>query len=118
MKKCKVVVTGATGFVGKNVMQALMARDDIEVIAACRDASKLPASFGGETRLGDIMDVDYCRSVVRDVDVVCHAASWASLWGHPRQERERFYLPACRLIDGLAFRLTQAACRFFNFACT
>lgn len=99
MNKIKVLVTGATGFVGKNILQALAARDDVAVVAACRDASRLPADFRGEIRPGDLMDAEYCRSVVRNVDVVCHAASWASLWGHQQLERARFYAPACRLID-------------------
>ena len=99
MSKPKVLVTGATGFLGGNILQALMARDEVQVVAACRDPRKLPKSFSGEVREGDLMDAKYRRTVVRDVDVVCHAASWASLWGHRQLERERYYEPTCRLID-------------------
>ena len=99
MIRSKVLVTGATGFLGANILRALMAREDVEPIAACRDASRLPATFRGEMRCGDLMDADYCRSLMRDVDVVCHAAAWACLWDHAQLELERFYVPACRLID-------------------
>ena len=75
MSKPKVLVTGATGFLGGNILQALMARDEVQVVAACRDPRKLPKSFSGEVREGDLMDANYRRTVVRDVDVVCHAAS-------------------------------------------
>jgi nucleoside-diphosphate-sugar epimerase len=94
-----VLITGATGFLGGAILKALQARDDVTVVAACRNRSKLPADFSGEVRSGDLMDERYRRSVVRDVDVICHAAAWASMWGHAQMEQRRFYEPTCRLID-------------------
>ncbi len=37
--------------------------------------------------------------MLEGIDVVCHAGTWSSLWGHYRQEQERFYVPACDLIE-------------------
>jgi len=94
-----VLVTGATGFVGSHVLEAFMARDDIELIAACRTASKLLPEFKGEVRQGDLRDSRYAQAVVEGVDVVCHAAAWTSAWKHGKASQERFYKPAIALID-------------------
>ncbi len=49
-KKLRVLVTGATGFLGSNVLKALMTQPDVEPIAACRRREKLPRNFKGEVR--------------------------------------------------------------------
>ncbi|AUX22283.1 uncharacterized protein SOCEGT47_027840 [Sorangium cellulosum] len=51
-----VVVTGATGFLGRNILAALAARPEGEVraIAACRDPSRLPRTCRGEVLRGDL----------------------------------------------------------------
>ena len=68
-------------------------------MAACRQRKKLPRSFTGEVREGDLLDPHYRRAVVEDIDVVCHAGTWASMWNHATLERERFYQPARDLVD-------------------
>lgn len=100
MKNTKrVLVTGATGFLGGNVLKALMTRPDVEPVAACRQREKLPRNFHGEVRAGDLLDTGYRREVVKDVDVICHAASWAAMWNHEKLERQRFYEPTLDLIE-------------------
>jgi len=44
-KKIRVLVTGATGFLGSNVLKALMMHPDVEPVAACRRREKLPRNF-------------------------------------------------------------------------
>ena len=95
----RVLITGATGFLGGNVLKALMAQPNIDVIAACRSRAKLPPTFKGEVRIGDLSDAAYRREIVRDIDVICHTAAWASLWNHAELERTRFYLPNIELIE-------------------
>ncbi len=99
MNKVNVLITGATGFLGSHVLEALLSDDTIHTIAACRNPSKLLPSFKGEVRQGDLMDRDYIRRVARGVDVVCHTAAWTSLWAHEREEREHFRDPTIALID-------------------
>jgi nucleoside-diphosphate-sugar epimerase len=94
-----VLVTGATGFLGRTVLAAMTARADITPIAACRTPSMLDPGFRGEIRVGDLRDPAYRRGVVRDVDVVCHAGTWGSLWGHRETERTHFFEPARDLVD-------------------
>jgi nucleoside-diphosphate-sugar epimerase len=95
----RCLVTGATGFLGRNVLASLQSRPDVAVVAACRTPEKLPRSFAGEVRAGDLLDASYRRAVCEEIDVVCHAGTWASMWAHDRDENERFYGPTCDLIE-------------------
>jgi nucleoside-diphosphate-sugar epimerase len=94
----RIVVTGATGFLGSHILAALRAVP-VRLVAAARDLSRLPAWFDGETRIGDLTDASYRRTVVHDADVVIHAGTWSSFWGHDREERERFEEPHLDLIN-------------------
>ena len=97
--RMRVLVTGATGFLGRNIIQAMAGHPGIECIAACRTPGKLPPRFEGETRVGDLMDKRYRRGLVQDIDVICHAGTWASMWAHRVLERKRFFEPTCDLIE-------------------
>jgi nucleoside-diphosphate-sugar epimerase len=98
----RVLVTGATGFLGGHILAALADEPDVEVIAACRRPELLPAGFAGETRVGDLTDAEYRKAVVDGVDAVLHAGTWAAFWGHRELEEERFFTPAVDLIDRCA----------------
>ncbi len=98
-KTLRVLVTGATGFLGGNILKALMTQPDVEVIAACRRREKLPRNFEGEVRVGNLMDANYRREAVKEVDVVCSAGNWASMWNHKALEQERFFEPTRDLIE-------------------
>ena len=50
----KVLVLGATGFVGRQALIALQRRASIEVVAGCRNPERL-APFEGEVRVGDLV---------------------------------------------------------------
>lgn len=96
----KILVTGATGFVGSHALNAL--RDaPVEVIAACRSAERLPAWFTGEVRAGDMRDTSYVDSLPKGVDTVIHAAAWTSMYGHRKQERTLYLAPSLRLLDAV-----------------
>jgi nucleoside-diphosphate-sugar epimerase len=95
----RILVTGANGFVGSHVLEALQQRSEVQVVAACRDRDKLPTGFHGEVREGDLRDGNYRDAVVKDIDVVCHAAAWSSMWGHTAESRELFLRPSLGLIE-------------------
>jgi nucleoside-diphosphate-sugar epimerase len=95
----RVLVTGATGFLGRNVLEALLRRDDVRPIAACRDPSRLLKQFDGEIRQGDLLDPGYRAELVREIDVLCHVGTWGAFWGHPEQERQHFFEPARDLVE-------------------
>lgn len=94
-----VLVTGANGFVGSHVVEALQQRGEVRVIAACRDAKKLPPGIDCEIRVGDLRDEKYRKELVKGVDVICHAAAWSSLWGHRDASRTLYLEPTLALIQ-------------------
>lgn len=95
----RVLVTGANGFLGSHILKAFNAYPDVSLIAACRRPEKLSDRFTGEIRAGDLRDSDYVAALVKDVDVICHAGTWAAMWNHARQEQRNFYQPTLKLIE-------------------
>lgn len=95
----RILVTGATGFLGINILKAFAKHDQVTVVAACRDKNRLPEFFKGEVREGDLRDPAYRQSLVKDIDIICHAGTWAAMWGHDTQEKENFYQPTTDLIE-------------------
>ncbi|ODB87573.1 hypothetical protein A3193_01260 [Candidatus Thiodiazotropha endoloripes] len=95
----RVLITGATGFVGSHCIEALAKHQDVITIAACRDPSRLPGGFSGESRIGDLRDVNYLEKLMHGIDTVIHAAAWTSLWDHRKQSDELFLKPSLALIE-------------------
>jgi len=102
-----ILVTGANGFVGEHTLNALCNMQGVELIAACRDRTKLSHSFTGEVREGDIRDKDYLDQLLDGVDVLVNAMAWSSLWGHKADSDRLFLQPNLRLID--AFKRSGAS---------
>lgn len=101
MDTINVLVTGANGFVGSHILETLMNRDDVNVIAACRDRQKLIPAFNGEIREGDLRDRAYLETLLDGIDVVCHAAAWTSAWGYREASERLFFQPTKTLIEQL-----------------
>ena len=110
-----ILITGANGFIGSHTLSFLAKQDGIRLIAACRDAKKLPMDFNGETRVGDLRDKDYLASLLNDVDVLVHAMAWSSLWGNKKRSKALFLEPSMNLIE--AFKRSNAN-QFVNVSTT
>jgi nucleoside-diphosphate-sugar epimerase len=78
----KILVTGATGFIGSHVLEKLSAAG-LQVIALARRQSDLAhaLSLKVEVRYGDIRDLAGLRQAVRGCTQVIHTAGLASDWG-------------------------------------
>jgi len=97
-KKISVLVTGAHGFLGSHIVEVLQQQSNIHLIAACRDITRLPKDLQGQARIGDLRDARYRKAVVKDVDIVCHAGTWSSMWANKKCERDFFFHPAIDLL--------------------
>ena len=79
----KALVTGGGGFLGKKIVEMLLARGD-EVLVLGR--SKYPAveAMGAKTIQLDITKKEGLTEACSGVDVVFHVAALAGVWG-PRE---------------------------------
>ncbi len=96
MAKKRVLVTGATGFIGKNLVVALLKKGTRVVCLARRSSSPESISFleqfGAEFRYGDLTDADSLKGVAKGIDVVFHLA--ARLQGTSKHEPAFYALNA------------------------
>jgi nucleoside-diphosphate-sugar epimerase len=74
----KVLVTGATGFLGQYVVERLLARGDA-VRGLCRSPAPELERFGVEVLHGDITDRAAVVAACRGVDAVVHTAAIAGI---------------------------------------
>ena len=110
-----VLVTGANGFIGSHTLSFLAKQEGIRLIAACRDAKKLPKDFKGEVRIGDLRDKNYLATLLDNVDVLVHAMAWSSLWGNKKRSHALFLEPSMNVIS--AYRKSNAS-QFINISTT
>jgi len=77
----KAIVTGANGFIGANVVLALL-RENIEVRALVRKQSDTRALTGLDVELvqGDLRDAASVRAALRGCDALFHTAALYTLW--------------------------------------
>ena len=82
----RALVTGATGFVGGNLVRALV-REDVEVKALVRRKGTHLALEGlaADQVLGDVEDPESLRTAARGCDVVFHTAALTKLWDRDPQ---------------------------------
>lgn len=83
----KVLVTGATGFLGAHIIRRLL--QDGHSVRILRRASSFTQDIDGllfETAMGDITDPVAVRAAMHGIDWVIHAAAVISYW--PLEERE------------------------------
>ena len=79
----KVVVTGATGFIGSHLAHRLATEEGATVVGFGRDLSKVPhlQEAGVELNQADLSDAALHIHKMKDADVVFHCAGWMNYHG-------------------------------------
>lgn len=77
----RALVTGAGGFLGRSIAEALAARGDF-VRSFSRQRYAFLDELGVESVCGDIRDEQQIAAACQGIDVVFHVASIAGIWGH------------------------------------
>ena len=78
----RVVVTGATGHVGSNLVRALLRRGD-EVRVMVRGQQRSLEGLEVERVTGDVRDADSLRAAFAGAEIVYHLAAVISITGDP-----------------------------------
>lgn len=97
-----ILVTGATGFLGSRVVQALLLKEEVKNIIATgrkfNEDNKAVSSSKVTYILGDLIDSSFVESLFKEpIDVVINCASLSSPWG----SYEAFYKANCTTQNNL-----------------
>ena len=86
MDRPKILLTGATGFIGSHVLEALAA-EGWPVVVLARPTSNLAhaRSLGPEIRWGDVRDLASVRAAVHGCAQVIHTAALATDWASAKE---------------------------------
>lgn len=76
----RILVTGCSGFLGREIVRQLIQRGDDVVGLSRRETPEL-VRLGMQHHRGDLTDTQYVNRAISDVDVVIHTAAVAGVWG-------------------------------------
>ncbi|MFN8577402.1 MAG: NAD(P)-dependent oxidoreductase [Candidatus Sericytochromatia bacterium] len=79
----KVIVTGATGFLGGKIAETLSKDNRFDVVATGRDKKKaeILENQGIKTQVGSLEDKDFLFNLTKDAEIIIHSAALSSPWG-------------------------------------
>ena len=77
----KTIVTGATGGLGRTLVECLLARG--HEVLACGRNREIGAALGAPFRAFDLADRDQTLALLEPADVIFHCAALSAPWGRP-----------------------------------
>ncbi|WP_309106055.1 NAD(P)-dependent oxidoreductase [Arthrobacter sp.] len=75
-RKPIVLLTGASGFIGRSILEAITARGENDLRILARPTTVLPESRKASIYVGDITDVDSLNSAIAGADTIVNAATY------------------------------------------
>lgn len=82
----KAFVTGATGFIGSNVVRVLLERNwTVRALARANSNRRNLEGLGVEIVEGDLLDPESIVQGMKGANLVCHTAALYSFWVRPRR---------------------------------
>jgi len=82
----KAFVTGASGFIGSNIVRVLLKRNwAVRVLVRSTSDRRNLNGLDVEIIEGDLRDRELLKRGMKSCDVVFHAAALYSFWGHPHR---------------------------------
>lgn len=95
----RVLVTGATGFIGSHVAAALVRRgDQVRVLRRKESRTIALDELDVEHRYGDVLDREAVTAAVHGCDLVFHVAAVASYWRARREDVYRVNVQGTRVV--------------------
>ena len=73
----KVLVTGATGFIGEKLIDSLSLSGNYEIVALVRSDNYQRAQENVDYLVGDLMRISDWQDALNDIDIVVHSAGRA-----------------------------------------
>ncbi len=101
MSKDAVLVTGATGFLGRHAVRALQ-EGGYRVRALCRSEAKDLEAEGVEVVRGDVLDVESVKAALKGIDSVVHGAGAVSRSDEDSAWMMRVHVTGTRFVTGAA----------------
>ncbi|NOY07698.1 MAG: NAD-dependent epimerase/dehydratase family protein [Spirochaetes bacterium] len=102
MDKKSILLTGATGYLGGYLAGHLSKKPDINLQCLVRPRKdgkdELLKKLGIRVIYGNLLNPESYREILSGVDIVIHAATFATLYNHAEEERKLFFEPTRTLI--------------------
>lgn len=106
MHKKRLLITGATGFLGFRTLEKLVQDEDIETIIAAGRVLRAEATVESPRityQLGELQDVTYVKSLFKKpITHIIHCAAFTSPWGSYQEFYQANVMPIKLLLEAAA----------------
>lgn len=99
-KKSNILITGASGFIGRKLARGLLNRGYKIFLVGKKEGFKFP---GAKTLVGNLKDYKFCQRIVKQASIVYYLAGYKkNIAYHKRQPFEFFYENVAAFLDFLS----------------